>query len=61
MYATGKLPALADLPLRPQDPAFSAWGLWKNPELGALNYLTDEKTLQVVRECVKTGTRVGLK
>lgn len=61
MYATGKLPTLADLPLRPGDPAFSAWGLWKTPELGALNYLTDENTLQVVRECVKTGTRVGLK
>lgn len=61
MTTVDKLPKLSDLPLRQGDPAFSAWGLWKRPELGALNYLTDENTLQVAKECIQTGKRVGLK
>jgi hypothetical protein len=55
------IPAFEDLPLRSGDPPYSAWGLWENPGLGALNHLTDEVVLRTVKEEVKTGTRVGLK
>lgn len=61
MYAVESLPALEDLPLRIGDPPFSAWGMWKKPEFGALNYLTEENTLRSVRECIKSGVRVSLK
>lgn len=56
-----KLPAFEDLPLREGDPPFSAWGLWHNSALGALNYLTDEVVLRAMKEEVFTGERVGLK
>lgn len=55
------IPAFDDLPLRPGDPHHSAWGLWKNPALGALNHLTDEVVLRAVQEEVRTGERVTLK
>jgi hypothetical protein len=49
------------LPLRAGDPPYSAWGLWDKPELGALNYLSDENTLKVAKEEIQTGVRIGLK
>lgn len=52
---------LRRLPLRPGDPHHSAWGLWKNPALGALNYLTDEVVLRAAKEELQTGERVTLK
>ncbi|KAF2111849.1 putative cyclase-domain-containing protein [Lophiotrema nucula] len=54
------LPRFEDLPLRQGDPPFSAWGLWENPHLGALNYLTDKTVLQAAKEEIQTGERVGL-
>jgi hypothetical protein len=55
------IPSFEELPLRDGDPLYSAWGLWENPGLGALNYLTDEVVLRTVKGEVQTGTRVGLK
>lgn len=55
------LPRFEDLPLNPEDPHLSAWGLWENSQLGALNYLTDEVVLRAAREEIQTGIRVGLK
>ncbi|KAL3455432.1 putative cyclase-domain-containing protein [Aspergillus heterothallicus] len=52
------IPAFDDLPLRPGDPHHSAWGLWKNPALGALNHLTDEVVLRAAREEIRSGERV---
>ncbi|KAL2826247.1 putative cyclase-domain-containing protein [Aspergillus cavernicola] len=54
------IPSFDQLPLRPGDPPRSAWGLWRNPALGALNHLTDEVVLRAVREEVRTGERVTL-
>ena len=59
------LPKLSDLPLNPNDPPNSAWGLWKrhgfDEQLGALNYLQDQVVKKSVTEEVQTGRRVGLK
>ncbi|KAL3492714.1 putative cyclase-domain-containing protein [Aspergillus germanicus] len=52
------IPAFDDLPLRPGDPHHSAWGLWKNPALGALNHLTDDVVLRAAREEIRSGERV---
>ncbi|KIX06851.1 uncharacterized protein Z518_04827 [Rhinocladiella mackenziei CBS 650.93] len=54
------IPAFDDLPLRQGDPHHSAWGLWENPALGALNHLRDEVVLRIVQEEVRTGERVTL-
>jgi hypothetical protein len=55
------IPAFEDLPLNKDDPPYSAWGLWKDPSLGALNHLTDEVVLRSAKEEIQTGIRVGLK
>lgn len=55
------IPAFDDLPLRPGDPHHSAWGLWKNPALGALNHLTDEVVFRAAKEEFRSGERVTLK
>jgi hypothetical protein len=55
------LPNFDALPLSSKDPPYSAWGLWKNPELGALNHLSDANVLEAARDEIKTGTRVCLK
>ena len=60
MLAASKIPRFDQLPLRKGDPPFSAWGLWKKPEYGSLNYLTDKRLLQAAREEIQTGERVSL-
>ena len=55
------IPEFDDLPLRANDPQNSAWGLWKNPALGALNHLTHEVVLRASKEEIQTGERVTLK
>ncbi|KAL5040846.1 hypothetical protein BDW71DRAFT_201842 [Aspergillus fruticulosus] len=54
------IPSFDELPLGADDPPYSAWGLWKNPALGALNHLTDDKVLKAAQEEVQTGERVTL-
>ncbi|RDH27579.1 putative cyclase-domain-containing protein [Aspergillus welwitschiae] len=54
------IPSFDELPLRAGDPHHSAWGLWKNPALGALNHLTDDKVLKAAKEEIQTGERVTL-
>ncbi|KAL4806516.1 putative cyclase-domain-containing protein [Aspergillus unguis] len=53
------LPSFDNLPLNPDDPPHSAWGLWKNPGLGTLNHLTDSVVLRAAQE-IKSGERVTL-
>ncbi|KAG8156874.1 hypothetical protein KVR01_013287 [Diaporthe batatas] len=61
MLARKSLPKLSELPLDPNHPPNSAWGLWgKGDKLGSLNYLTDEAVLNAVKTEVKNGQRVGL-
>lgn len=53
-------PKFSELPLDPSHPPYSAWGLWgMDDELGTLNHLTTERTLEAAKE-IKTGARVGL-
>ncbi|KUL90676.1 hypothetical protein ZTR_00225 [Talaromyces verruculosus] len=54
------LPRFDELPLREGDPPLSAWGLWKDPALGALNYLNDAKVSSTAKEEIRTGERVTL-
>lgn len=56
-----KLPAFDELPLHEGDPPNSAWGLWSNSQLGSLNYLTSERTLDAAKHEIITGERVTLK
>ena len=53
------IPLYDELPLRAGDPHHSAWGLWENRALGALNHLTDEVVLKAKDE-IQTGERVTL-
>jgi hypothetical protein len=59
-----KIPSFDQLPLGPDDPPISGWGLWReegeDPALGSLNYLTDKLALQAARDEIQTGQRVGL-
>ncbi|KIW19192.1 hypothetical protein PV08_03486 [Exophiala spinifera] len=55
-----QVPSFEQLPLRKEDPPYSAWGLWEKPEFGALNYLSDTNTLRVAKEEIQTGVRIGL-
>lgn len=59
-----KIPSFDELPLRPDDPPNSAWGLWgegdEDPALGSLNYLTDRRVVQAAKDEIQTGQRVGL-
>lgn len=56
-----KLPSFDELPLREGDPPYSAWGLWSNSQLGSLNYLTSERTLDAAKNEIMTGERIALK
>ncbi|KAL4861923.1 hypothetical protein BDV12DRAFT_203534 [Aspergillus spectabilis] len=53
-------PPFTSLPLRPNDPPFSAWGLYgADDQLGALNLLTPERTVAAATE-IRTGVRVSM-
>ncbi|OAL00469.1 putative cyclase [Phaeosphaeriaceae sp. SRC1lsM3a] len=57
---TRSFPKFSDLPLDPTHPPHSAWGLWGlDDELGTLNHLTPERTVEAAR-LITSGTRVGL-
>ncbi|KAJ6187281.1 hypothetical protein N7519_002189 [Penicillium mononematosum] len=60
MFAVPEIPHFDELPLREGDPPLSAWGLWKKPEFGALNYLTDKALAQAARDEIQTGERVSM-
>jgi kynurenine formamidase len=53
------LPAYDELPVDPSAPPGSSWGLWPDPELGALNLLTPE-TVARAAGCIRTGRRFAL-
>jgi hypothetical protein len=54
------LPSFDELPLRPSDPPFSAWGLWgASDQLGCLNHLTPER-VKAAAAGIKSGFSVGL-
>lgn len=55
-----EFPKFSELPLHPSHPAHSAWGIFgKDDELGTLNHLTPERTVEAAK-LITTGTRVGL-
>jgi len=57
---TRPFPKFSELPLEPNHPSHSAWGLWgPDDELGTLNHLTPERTVDAAK-LITTGTRVGL-
>lgn len=60
-----QIPSFDRLPLGPDDPPYSAWGLWgeadEDPALGSLNHLTDKLVLRAAKDEIQTGHRVGLK
>ncbi|KAH4089129.1 hypothetical protein HBH70_026490 [Parastagonospora nodorum] len=60
MATRGKRPSFEQLPLHPDDPPFSAWGLY-GPEdnLGTLNMIVPETVVEAAKE-IKTGVRIGL-
>lgn len=52
------LPQFKDLPLQPNDPPHSAWGLYgSHDQLGTLNRLTDDVVADAARDEIKTGSR----
>jgi hypothetical protein len=54
------LPSFGDLPLRPDDPPYSAWGLYgEDDNLGFLNRLTSDVVLEAAKE-IRTGQRISL-
>jgi hypothetical protein len=45
MTRNEELPSYRQLPVRPEAPPGSSWGLWgDDDQLGTLNLLTDERT-----------------
>lgn len=45
MTRNDELPSYRELPVRPDAPPGSSWGLWgDDDQLGTLNLLTDERT-----------------
>lgn len=52
------IPAFEDLPLQPEDPPYSAWGLYGDEDqIGTLNRLTNERVAQAARNELMTGHR----
>ncbi|KAE8383908.1 hypothetical protein BDV26DRAFT_299346 [Aspergillus bertholletiae] len=49
-----------ELPFRPGDPPYSAWGMWEKKHLGSLNYLDDQMVLKAATEEIRIGQRVLL-
>lgn len=57
---TSKIPTFEQLRLKPQDPPYSAWGLWgDHDELGRLNLLTPEIVKAASQE-IQHGIRISL-
>ncbi|CAK7224537.1 hypothetical protein SCUCBS95973_005550 [Sporothrix curviconia] len=55
------IPAFEELPLRREDPPYSAWGLYgKDDELGTLNRLTDAVVVAAAQSEIRTGKRFCL-
>ncbi|OGM45919.1 hypothetical protein ABOM_006052 [Aspergillus bombycis] len=60
MSSTRCRPTLAELPLSPSDPPYSAWGLWgADDEVGTLNLL-DESTVTKAASEIQLGRRFSL-
>ncbi|RAQ52649.1 hypothetical protein AFGD_004759 [Aspergillus flavus] len=60
MSSTKSRPTLAELPLNPNDPPYSAWGLWGvDDEVGTLNLL-DESTVTKAASEIQVGQRFSL-
>lgn len=56
-----QIPPLSSLPLKDEDPPFSAWGLYgPSDELGTINRLTKEVVLAAARSEIQTGERFSL-
>jgi kynurenine formamidase len=54
------VPRYSELPVRPDAPAGSSWGVWgPDDELGTLNLLTDERTRRATA-AVRRGAVIGL-
>ena len=54
------IPPFSALPLRKEDPFFSAWGLYgPSDELGALNRLTPERVLAAASSEIRSGVRIS--
>ncbi|KAI9669389.1 MAG: hypothetical protein M1831_000425 [Alyxoria varia] len=54
------IPAFSELPLKRQDPPYSAWALYgDDDELGTLNRLTDGVVASAAKE-IKSGKRISL-
>lgn len=52
------IPNFEELPLRKDDPPYSAWGLYgPDDELGTLNRLTDEQVVAAAKSEILTGKR----
>lgn len=56
-----EIPPFSALPLDPNHPPHSAWGVWgEHDELGTLNHLTGDVVVAAAREEIRSGTRIGL-
>jgi kynurenine formamidase len=53
------LPAYDELPVDPAAPPHSAWGVWADLTLGALELLDPSRVLRA-RECIQSGERFAL-
>ncbi|KAH7099752.1 hypothetical protein BKA62DRAFT_708752 [Auriculariales sp. MPI-PUGE-AT-0066] len=55
------IPTFEQLPLRKNDPPYSAWGLYGDKdELGTLNRLTNSRVAAAAQGEIKTGQRISL-
>ncbi|KAI0024542.1 hypothetical protein F4780DRAFT_607489 [Xylariomycetidae sp. FL0641] len=55
------IPDFDALPLRKDDPPYSAWGLYgDDDQLGTLNRLTDERVAAAAKGEIRTGRRISL-
>ena len=55
------IPRFSELPLRKDDPPYSAWGLYgDDDELGTLNRLSDDLVAKSAQEEIQTGARISL-
>jgi len=54
-----RLPSYDELPVRPDAPPGSSWGVWDDARLGTLNLLTPERTLRAAQS-IRSGHTFGL-